>query len=69
MISPDDRREVAREMRDCADRYPKGDFTWGVLGSVHYHIDGVDTRPCSDQEVLYMLADLIDPEGDEDGTD
>lgn len=57
----DDRREVARAMRDWADRYPQGDFTWGVLGSVHYRIDGADTRPSSNQEVLYMLADLIDP--------
>lgn len=57
----DERREVARAMRGWADRYPQGDFTWGVLGSVHYRIDGVDTRPSSNQEVLYMLADLIDP--------
>lgn len=62
MVTDDERREVARAMRDWAGRYPKSDFTWGVLGSVHYRIDGVDTRPCSNQEVLYMLADLIEPE-------
>lgn len=63
MTSSDERREVAERLRDWADRYPQGDFTWGVLGSVHYRIDGVDTRPSSNQEVLYMLADLIDPVG------
>ena len=57
----DERREVARAMQDWADRYPQGDFSWGVLGSVHYRIDGADARPSSNQEVLYMLADLIDP--------
>lgn len=61
MPTSDERREVARAMQDWADRYPQGDFSWGVLGSVHYRIDGADTRPSSNQEVLYMLADLIDP--------
>lgn len=64
MVSSDERREVARKIREYVDAY--GDGIGGaemvLLGTVRGRDNRGDmVRPTSEAELLSMLADLIDP--------
>lgn len=63
-ISGDERREVARKIREYVDAYGDGieDAEMVLLGTVWGRDNRGDVvRPTSEEELLSMLADLIDP--------
>lgn len=60
----DERREVARKIREYVDAYGDGieDAEMVLLGTVRGRDNRGDAvRPTSEAELLSMLADLIDP--------
>lgn len=64
MVSSDERREVARKIREYVDAYGDGidDAEMVLLGTVWGRDNRGDVvRPTSEAELLSMLADLIDP--------
>lgn len=71
MVSSDERREVARKIREYVDAYGDGieDAEMVLLGTVWGRDNcGDAVRPTSEAELLSMLADLIDPTCHVDGT-
>ena len=63
-MSSDERREVARKIREYADAYGDGieDAEMVLLGTVRGRDNRGDVvRPTSEAELLSILADLIDP--------
>lgn len=69
MVSSDERREVARKIREYVDAYGDGieDAEMVLLGTVRGRDNRGDVvRPTSEAELLAILADLIEPDGADD---